>query len=110
MVTTADGNTALKGFSYNTLKTDTRKAVRELRKELEGLDVVGQTTSSSDDSPPSTLLAEEQFWTNAEGKQMKAAVLSKSDDAVIFLMPNGKSIEYPLEKLSAASREAIEDL
>jgi len=62
VVTSADGEKSIKGYSYKQLKGD------------------------------------------------RAAVSGKDDKSVMFLMPDGKSIEYPLEKLSKESREKVSDL
>ncbi|NNC89279.1 MAG: hypothetical protein HKN82_12535 [Akkermansiaceae bacterium] len=49
-------------------------------------------------------------WTNAEGKEIEAALLGVKDGTAQFRMRNGKVYEYKLERLSAASREEIEGL
>ncbi|MCF7732363.1 MAG: TlpA family protein disulfide reductase [Akkermansiaceae bacterium] len=46
-------------------------------------------------------------WTNAEGREIRAAVKSVDETKVAFLMTNGKLVSYPLEKLSEESRELI---
>lgn len=55
---------------------------------------------------PSNLIAE-QSWTNASGGSIRAAVKSADDKKVTFVLANGKTVDYPLEKLSDESREAI---
>lgn len=111
MVTTADLSVGLKGFSYADLG-DAGKAARGLRRELKDKNVIGaeQTDPTATDEGGSSLLAEEQAWTNSDGVTITAAVLSMTEDTVIFLMPNGKSVGYPIEKLSASSREDLEGL
>jgi thiol-disulfide isomerase/thioredoxin len=52
-------------------------------------------------------LIEEREWTNATGGKIRAAVQSADETKVTFLMSNGKSVGYPLEKLSEESQEAI---
>lgn len=112
MVTTADLSKGLKGFSYETLSSDAGRAARELRRELKEKNVTGsaKATTTSEESEDQDLLAIEQTWTNSDGVAIVAAVLSVKDGEVIFLMPNGKSVGYPITKLSAASRETIEGL
>jgi len=48
-------------------------------------------------------------WTNTDGHTITAAVKSASSSNVIFLMTNGKTVEYPLAKLSEESRKVIGD-
>ncbi|WP_200390561.1 hypothetical protein [Roseibacillus ishigakijimensis] len=118
MVTTADTEVGLQGFSYSDL-SDCRGAVRDLKKTIEGRDVTGASPPPGpqpNDEPSgsaktsSTLLAEEQSWTNAEGNTITAAVLMADEKTVTFLLPNGKSVGYPIAKLSAASQEEVRAL
>lgn len=111
MVTTADLSKGLKGYGYQAL-SDTRKVARELKKELKEMDVIGSAPSEEADetSSESSLLAEEQAWTNAEGKAITAAIVTADENTVTFLMPNGKSVAYPLAKLSASSQESVRAL
>lgn len=105
-MTSADGETGIEGISYATLKSDMRGAIRDLKKKLAS---EGETSSASE-APSSGFLAEEQAWTNAEGKSIKAAVKSVDDKNVNFVMPNGTVVAYPLTKLSKESQEAISEL
>jgi thiol-disulfide isomerase/thioredoxin len=52
-------------------------------------------------------LIEQREWTNATGGSIRAAVKTANDKTVTFVMANGKSVEYALEKLSEDSRKAI---
>jgi hypothetical protein len=52
-------------------------------------------------------LIESRTWKNAEGREIIAAVKSADDKTVAFILPNGQQTIYPLEKLSAESREVI---
>ena len=109
MVTTADLTTGLKGFSYKDLH-DSRGAARDLKKAIKEMDVVGNAASvdeDTDDAAESTLLAEQQAWTNSEGKAITAAILMADDTTVTFQMPNGKTVAYPVSKLSASSQEEV---
>ena len=110
MVTTADLTTGLKGFSYKDLH-DSRGAARDLKKAIKEMDVVGNAASADDEveeeAGGSTLLAEEQAWTNSEGKTITAAILMADENSVTFQMPNGKAVEYPVSKLSASSQENV---
>lgn len=123
-VTTADGSKGIEGISYAALKEDIRDANRELKKKLETVDVLGtgaaeesetgpaETGTVEADSPeskPAGPLTAPMDWTNAEGKEITAAVKSVEGENVIFLM-SGREVTYPLAKLSPESREAIEKL
>lgn len=48
-------------------------------------------------------------WTNSDGKTIHAAVVKADETSVTFLMANGKSVDYPLDKLSDESRKIIEE-
>jgi hypothetical protein len=78
------------------------KAVEDALEEAGGSADVDQEAVASN-------LIEEREWTNATGGKIRAAVQAADDSKVTFLMPNGKSVEYPLEKLSEESQEAIKE-
>lgn len=69
------------------------------------------TPSSTPATPaaaaPSAPLIASSAWTNAEGKEIRAAVKSVDSTHVTFLMEGGKEVRYPLDKLSEESRNAI---
>jgi hypothetical protein len=120
LVTTADAEKGLRAISYATMKSDMRKAVRELRDFLETADVLGggdagpgDGAGDKPDAGPDDgdeLLAESQVWTNSQGRKITAAVRAVSVGKVMFVMPDGKVVPYPLIKLSDESREKIEEL
>ncbi len=69
---------------------------------------------SAPSAPPTpekkpSLLIEQQSWTNIDGNTIKAAVKAADSSTVTFIMANGKSVDYPLEKLSEQSREIIKE-
>jgi hypothetical protein len=118
-VTTADGGTGIEAIPYAKLKDDIRKADRELRRKLEGVDVLATngapSPSAGDDGPApgepgeeaDVLLAPSQAWTNVEGKTITAGVAKLGADSVTFAMPDGKHVDYPLERLSPESRDRL---
>lgn len=65
------------------------------------------------ETPPATKkevnLIEQRSWTNSDGKTIQAAVVKADETNVTFLMADGKSMEYPLDKLSDESRKIIEE-
>jgi len=123
LVTTADAEKGLKAFSYNTMKSDMRKAVRELRDFLETADVMGGgggdavgADKDGDDKSEATseaggdLIAETQEWTNTSGNTITAAIRAVTAGKVMFVMPGGKVVPYPMIKLSDESQKKIEEL
>ncbi len=54
-------------------------------------------------------LIEQRSWTNSDGKTIQAAVVKADEKNVTFLMATGKSVDYPLDKLSDESRKFIEE-
>lgn len=61
--------------------------------------------------PPTTAkpLFPERTWTSAEGKTTKAAILSLTGNKVKMKLPNGRVLDYPIEKLSKADQKLIRD-
>lgn len=115
MVLTADAAKPIKGYSYAELKGgQASKAARDLRRVLEETDPLGDGAKpEADGAAPDAgvkLLAEEQIWENSEGRTITAAVKAVSGSTVTFVLKGGKTVDYPLEKLSAAAREKIQDL
>jgi hypothetical protein len=123
LVTTADANKGLKAFSYKAMSADMRKAVRELRDFLETADVLGGGDGDADadsgktaDKPDADsdsdddLIAETQVWTNSKGQAITAGIRAVTAGKVLFVMPGGKVVEYPLIKLSDESQKKIEEL
>ena len=56
---------------------------------------------------PSGPLVASRSWKNAEGKEIVAAVKSATETTVVFLMPNGKSVNFPMDKLDDPSQDVI---
>lgn len=122
MVTTADGAKGLEVIPYKTLSADCRGAARDLRKKLEGADVIGGAAggdkvegeaTANDGSKPaggSDLLCDEREWTNSSGQKVRAAVIRLTPTAVTFKLAGGKVVDYPLGKLSSESQEALREL
>lgn len=116
-VTTADGSKGLDAISYTILKSDMRDAVRDLGKSLEAMDVVGSESlgSASEDvavaeNGLAAPLALTQDWQNSDGKTIKAGIKEVKGENVVFTMPNGKDVSYPLSKLSEDSLARIAEL
>ncbi|MGJ8674000.1 hypothetical protein [Rubritalea sp.] len=109
-VTSADGEEAIDAISYEELKSDSRKAARELKKLLaEREDAAEEAQQEEKRKLDTAVLAEEQAWTNKEGKTITAAIKSADQTSVIFLI-NKKKITYPFSELSADSQNEIKKL
>lgn len=79
---------------------------RVVSKALAALKASGKSSSVSPVSTNAVLIPT-RSWTNADGKIITAAVKRADNGKVTFLMPNCSEIQYPLEKLSRESRDAI---
>lgn len=51
-----------------------------------------------------------EAWTNTNGQTIQAAVVEIGSDKVVFQMPNGNRVDYPLANLDAASQKRVDDL
>ena len=112
-VTTADGSESIRGISYDKLKNDIRDVDRELRKQLETVDVIGSSSGETEVADAAetvdAMLSEARAWTNSDGKTITAAVKAVNDTSVTFVI-NGNEVPYPLANLSADSRMALKEL
>jgi len=105
----------LGGVSYVGIKADTRKWEKTLRAEIESAKT--DLPEKPDPSPDSEAISTEKEpaasgmrdWTNAQGKTIRAALVSKTDLKVTFKLENGKFVDYPLNLLSGESRSQIEE-
>ena len=59
---------------------------------------------------PDAPLTEMKTWVNKEGKSIEAELLSVEDGVAKLRRRNGKTYDYPLEKLSEQSREEIAEI
>ena len=110
-ITTSDGEKGIDAVPYSDLKADMRKAVRELRKSLEDVDVIGGV-DSADEAAVSKEEEKEKApefeqWENSAGKKIKAAVQEIEGDRVLFLLPSGKALWYDISKLSESSQSKL---
>lgn len=106
-VTSSDGETGIEAIPYKTLSADMRGARRDLTKKLKEMKSSVSDAEVDVDNP--AMLTEELNWTNAEGKNITAAVKSLDGDNVVFLMKN-KEVSYPIAKLSEESQTQINAL
>ena len=95
----ADGKLIFKGHpASEEFKDVVRKALRDVKVVKEnpgGLAALGD-------------VIEQRTWTNSEGVKMVAAVTKIDVDKVIFrLQKNGKTVPYPISKLSEEDQKLI---
>lgn len=107
VMTTADGEKGVGAVAYERLKDDARKAAREMRRRFS--DLAKESDEEPEEAAEPQLVAEEQEWTNLQGKTIRAAVV-KIDDAKVQFLINKKTVEYPLDKLSEQSRNQLKEL
>ena len=102
----ADGKLIFKGHpASDEFKDVVKKALRDV--DLRDVEVVEEN--------PGVLAAlgdviEQRTWTNSEGVEMTAAVTKIDGDKVIFrLQKNGKTVPYPISKLSEEDQKLIKE-
>ena len=59
---------------------------------------------------PNKTLSGVRSWTSSKGRTIEGALLGVSEHLAKFQMRNGRTFNYPLEKLSGQSREEIKKL
>ena len=117
LVTTADGQNGVHAISAKSIHEDLNGAVRQAKKKLSGMDVVGKVEGGTTDegheeesgkpSGDKKAQASNHSWTNKEGKTINATPVEISDDTVKFRLSNGKTISYPINQLSEESQQAV---
>ena len=87
------------------------KFERTIKKALRDVDADSGSSSGSKSSllPQSKPVIDTRIWTNADGKKIKAAILSIDGDKVKFKLSNGKEVNYPIAKLSDEDQELIKE-
>jgi hypothetical protein len=87
------------------------KFERTIKKALRDVDADSGSSSGSKSSllPESKSVIDTRIWTNADGKKIKAAILSIDGDKVKFKLSNGKEVNYPIAKLSDEDQELIKE-
>lgn len=106
LVTSADGSEPIGSVTYETLYDDARKAARAMKKKVAAKLAEAPAEVVVAKNP---LLAEEQEWTNDQGKTIRAAVVRVDGEEVEFLIKR-KKVSYPLNKLSEESAAKLKDL
>ncbi|MBK1791422.1 hypothetical protein [Persicirhabdus sediminis] len=109
-ITNADGSKYLFAIRYEQWKDDS-KTMREVRTKLEAIDVMSGVSSSSSSSSASTSSSKAVFekWKNIQGKEIEAKLEGVEGGNAVFRLTTGKKVDYPLNKLDAASRKRAEE-
>lgn len=117
LVTTADGQRGVHAISAKAIHADPGKAAREAKRKLSEIDVVGDMSQvgtddgdKAENGKPATGKKDKSKnnqWTNTEGKTMTATPLEINGDNVKFRLPNGRTVIYPMDKLSEDSQKAL---
>ncbi|MDG1071499.1 MAG: hypothetical protein P8P32_07800 [Akkermansiaceae bacterium] len=97
----ADGKLIFKGHpASDEFKDVVKKALRDVKVVEENPGVLAALGD----------VIEQRTWTNSEGVKMIAAVTKIDGDKVIFrLQKNGKTVPYPISKLSEEDQKLIKE-
>ncbi len=109
----AAGKLAWQGHGAGDAEKAIRKALKDVKAGGAGAETAGSsspTPSASSSSTPAApaVLIPERSWTNADGKQLTAALLGVSGDDGNFRRRDGTKFSYPLTKLVQADQDAIQ--
>ncbi|QTN32236.1 hypothetical protein HZ994_07800 [Akkermansiaceae bacterium] len=100
----------LGGLCYKQISGDGGKAFKTLDAEV--ANEIANLPPAEETSPaPGTHVANHgmQDWTNSEGKTIRAEAVSRTGSSVKLRLQNGKTVDYPLDKLSEDSRKLVSD-
>jgi hypothetical protein len=92
------------GAGYNVISTN-----KNWDKEMKAkIDEAMKPLTSSKTATAITSKTELLYdWTNTEGKTIRAALIEKKENSVILKLESGKTVEYPLEKLSTETKASL---
>lgn len=99
----------LGGLCYTQISGDSRKAFKTLETEIAAKMAEVPDTETAPAADATEVAESSREWTNAEGNSIKAVALSTNGISVTFKLENGKTVEYPLEKLSEESRKLVSE-
>ncbi len=111
-VLSPEDDSLLGGLCYKQIAGDGRKAFETLETEI-ATKMAEQPAKAATSAPKTTGGTKDtgglRDWTNSEGKTIRAEALSGNENSVTLKLENGKVVEYPLEKLSEASRKLVSE-
>jgi hypothetical protein len=102
----ADGKLVFAGHPSN---PDAEKAIKAALKKVDAPGGSAEDSGSSLLAPRTETLVELRTWTNAEGKSMKAKLLSVEGSTGKFAFADGRKFDYAIEKLSEEDQKFITD-
>jgi hypothetical protein len=82
---------------------------RTVKKALRDVDLEGEESEESSLPAAPKELIESRMWTNEDGREIKAAVLSADAGVVRFKLASGKETDYPISKLSSHDQLLIKE-
>ncbi len=100
----ADGNLVFAGHPAN---PDAEKAIKAALKKVGDPGGASGDADSSLLAPRPETLVELRTWTNAEGKTMKAKLLSVENGTGKFAFADGRTFDYALDKLSDEDQKVV---
>ncbi|TLD69286.1 hypothetical protein FEM03_18105 [Phragmitibacter flavus] len=118
MVTSSDAGVVLGKMTAEQLIAADEKAVKAFGTEMEVANknpaaaaaASGAMTAASTPGAVVIKTPVAAAWTNSGGQTIQAAVIAIAADKVVFQMPNGSKVDYPLANLDAASLKRVEEL
>jgi len=96
------------GTDYSNMSGDKRWAKKLDEAVTVALAAKKESTMPATPAEPTAEKSEFTDWSNTDGKIIRAALVEKKADVVVLKLENGKTIEYPVAKLSQASKWALD--
>lgn len=96
------------GTDYKNMSSDKRWAKKLEEAVTVALAAKKESAMPAAPAEPTTQKAEFTDWSNTDGNTIRAALVEKKADVVVLQLENGKTVEYPIAKLSQASKWVLE--
>lgn len=96
------------GTDYSNMSKDKRWAKKLEEAVSTAMTAKTETSTPAAPGEPATEAALVTEWVNTEGKAIRASLVEKKVDVVVLRLESGKTVEYPIEKLSEVSKLALE--
>lgn len=100
----------LGGISYKQIAGGGKNAFKTLEQEVAAKTAEGAAPAPAPAAGASGTKGIVREWTNTEGVTIKAEALSSNGTHVTFKLESGKTVDYPLEKLSKESRDLVSEV
>jgi|GEM_PF-465113 len=109
VVTDTAVENSLAVIPYETLKSDAKKAFREVFKTASGDSDGGSGTNGYVGLAPRTTFSQEN-WTSADGRTIRATFVRLTGDDVTLTLANGKAATLSLDKFAEDSQKRAKEL